>query len=310
MTVRSYVAQTADGEVILSPAAGTEFPGRRCRRTGRSPPGTRAGRRRCPRARSRWTEAARARSRPTRRGDRWNSSRPSAAARSSTSASARPTTRRRGRCSARSAAAASMPGRTPAARASTRRSPARSSDRRTASASTGPRRRWSTPWTAPWWRRTRSRSRHRLRPLLSDFATGSGGLSIDWVRMTPYAAAGSFVVARLRRDAGGRLGRTLVDGEHARRLLRPTRRHAVAGRHVDRVCAGRAVRRSHRRPVAIPAIPRRSRDRGSGRHSRGRGRDGGLCARAAQQSAGRGGGRLQRHAGYAADRRGAGRAGE
>jgi hypothetical protein len=32
-----------------------------------------------------------------------------------------------------------------------------------------------------------------LRPLASDLTIGSGGLSLDWVRMTPYAAAGTFV---------------------------------------------------------------------------------------------------------------------
>jgi hypothetical protein len=32
-----------------------------------------------------------------------------------------------------------------------------------------------------------------LRPLVSDFATGSGSVSVDWIRMSPYAAAGTFV---------------------------------------------------------------------------------------------------------------------
>jgi hypothetical protein len=32
-----------------------------------------------------------------------------------------------------------------------------------------------------------------LRPLVSDFAVGGGGVSVDWIRMTPYAAAGTFV---------------------------------------------------------------------------------------------------------------------
>jgi hypothetical protein len=32
-----------------------------------------------------------------------------------------------------------------------------------------------------------------LRPLASDFTVGTGGVSVDWIRMTPYAAAGTFV---------------------------------------------------------------------------------------------------------------------
>jgi hypothetical protein len=32
-----------------------------------------------------------------------------------------------------------------------------------------------------------------LRPLASDFAVGSGSVSVDWIRMSPYAAAGTFV---------------------------------------------------------------------------------------------------------------------
>src|SRR6185503_9794523 len=32
-----------------------------------------------------------------------------------------------------------------------------------------------------------------LRPLASDFAVGTGSVSIDWIRMSPYAAAGTFV---------------------------------------------------------------------------------------------------------------------
>src|SRR5262249_49450291 len=32
-----------------------------------------------------------------------------------------------------------------------------------------------------------------LRPLVSDFTAGSGSVSVDWIRMSPYAAAGTFV---------------------------------------------------------------------------------------------------------------------
>jgi hypothetical protein len=32
-----------------------------------------------------------------------------------------------------------------------------------------------------------------LRPLVSDFSVGSGSVSVDWIRMTPYVAAGTFV---------------------------------------------------------------------------------------------------------------------
>src|SRR5205814_7953691 len=32
-----------------------------------------------------------------------------------------------------------------------------------------------------------------LRPLVSDFATGSGSVSVDWIRMSPYAATGTFI---------------------------------------------------------------------------------------------------------------------
>jgi len=31
-----------------------------------------------------------------------------------------------------------------------------------------------------------------MRPLISDFSTGGGGVTVDWLRMSPYAAAGSF----------------------------------------------------------------------------------------------------------------------
>jgi len=32
-----------------------------------------------------------------------------------------------------------------------------------------------------------------LRPLVSDFAAGAGGVAVDWIRLGPYAAAGTFV---------------------------------------------------------------------------------------------------------------------
>src|SRR5262249_60841211 len=32
-----------------------------------------------------------------------------------------------------------------------------------------------------------------LRPLVSDFSVGSGNVSVDWLRMTPYVSAGTFV---------------------------------------------------------------------------------------------------------------------
>jgi hypothetical protein len=41
-----------------------------------------------------------------------------------------------------------------------------------------------------------------LRPLVSDFTTGAGAVSVDWLRLGPYAAAGSFVS---RVIAGGSL---------------------------------------------------------------------------------------------------------
>src|SRR5262249_56411369 len=31
-----------------------------------------------------------------------------------------------------------------------------------------------------------------LRPLVSDFQAGDGGVSVDWLRMSPYTAAGTF----------------------------------------------------------------------------------------------------------------------
>ena len=43
-----------------------------------------------------------------------------------------------------------------------------------------------------------------MRPIASDFATGGGALSIEWVRTTPYAAGGSFM-SRIH-DAGGHAG--------------------------------------------------------------------------------------------------------
>ena len=40
-----------------------------------------------------------------------------------------------------------------------------------------------------------------MRPIASDFDTGGGALSIDWMRMTPYASPGTFL-SRIH-DAGG-----------------------------------------------------------------------------------------------------------
>ena len=40
-----------------------------------------------------------------------------------------------------------------------------------------------------------------MRPLISDFDTGGGGVSVDWMRMDPYAAAGTFTSRVF--DAGG-----------------------------------------------------------------------------------------------------------
>ena len=44
----------------------------------------------------------------------------------------------------------------------------------------------------------------QLRPIASDFGAGGGALAIDWMRMSPYPAAGSFTSRVF--DAGSTVG--------------------------------------------------------------------------------------------------------
>ena len=65
-----------------------------------------------------------------------------------------------------------------------------------------------------------------MRPLASDRTNGGGNLVLDWMRMTPYAASGTFTSRVL--DAGSA---ALGHGELA---LGPPRRYLAGGERAHR----------------------------------------------------------------------------
>ncbi len=86
-----------------------------------------------------------------------------------------------------------------------------------------------------------------MRPVASDFATGGGALSVDWVRMTPHATAGTFLFARPRRRRPRRLGRAR-GRRHRARAAPPWRSaYAPAPRHTRRRLDGVRPARLRRR---------------------------------------------------------------
>ena len=202
----TYVSVTGDGEVILAPTVGRRVPGRR-----RSRP---AGRARCgpaaPEARP-WAAApstvdgallatdAHVRARPLARVRRHLRRRRA----SSTSASASTSTAwPAGPCSAPTTPAAPRcsPAPTTAAPPPTCRSRPASSARRTGTASTGPASRWCSPSTAPSCTPQPVAITGDMRPVVSDFNAGGAAVVVDWLRMSPYAASGTFTSRVL--DAG------------------------------------------------------------------------------------------------------------
>ena len=267
-----YVAQTADGEVILSPAAGSEFSGHDAAgglvvdglEPGRNGHGLRRHARRRRRARGNDREFR-------RQDDRSNSWRLSAAARFSTSASRTRSTRRRGPSSARSTAAALF-ARTNSGGASI--------DTPLAGSLIGSPHRFRIDWTPTTVVYSVDGSvvaTHAiaiagpLRPLASDFTVGSGSVSVDWIRMSPYAAAGTFVSrvfdATQAVDWGGLSWTTETPAGTS---------VAFFARHGDTPLPDASWSAfapvaqpgdRHRRPLALRAVPRRSREHRSSRNA-------------------------------------------
>ena len=155
------IVQIGDGELILTPAAGSEFAGSALPADWTATPYA-AGGGVIVSGGALVADGARAGTAATFAAGRCSSSpRRSAARRSRTSVSARRSTARRGRSSAPQPAARCSRARRTARRRSTRLCRRRSSARRIATRSTGRRRRSCIRWTAASSRRTQSRSRRR-----------------------------------------------------------------------------------------------------------------------------------------------------
>ena len=301
------IAQTADGEVILSPAAGSEFPGAALppdwSTTAWAPGGAATVSGRCAHRRRR-----------AGGDDRDLSGRPIARVRRHVQRGAVPARRLRRHVRRRAVGHVQHGGGRRPVRAHgfgqrqprTHRSPARCSGRRIASGSTG--RRPSVTYSVD----GAVVATHAIaigapmRPLVSDFAAGTGVVTVDWMRMSPYASAGTFLSRVF--DAGtavnwGTLSWTAQAPPGAGAAF--VARHGdtpVAGCDVDGVRADLGVGRRHRRQLAISAVPRRSGVQRSRLDAVGRAGDDRLLGDSAESCAGRGGRQLQRDAGYVRSR--------
>ena len=87
---------------------------------------------------------------------------------------------------------------------------------------------------------------------------GLGQLAAD----EPVPRLHELRLTHLRRRSAGQLAGADLDGrhsgQHGRGPQRPYRRHTDAGRKLERVRAGRGLRRIDRRQLALPAVPRRA----------------------------------------------------
>ena len=127
---------------------------------------------------------------------------------------------------------------------------ARSSTCRSARSTSGPSTRYRIEWdTAVRFyidgalvHTARPPSAARCGPIASDYNTGGGALSIDWMRMTPYASPGTFIsrVHDAGNPAGGaRCPTSRTSQRHDAGAERPYRPHAGARRGLDRLRAHR-----------------------------------------------------------------------
>ena len=93
----------------------------------------------------------------------------------------------------------------------------------------------------------------QMRPLTSDFEPGGGELSLDWLRMSPYPGSGSFDSRVLDAGQSSDWGTLAWDADHPgghwRRAQRADRRHPDPGRR-----AGAPSPRSPTAPTS-PAAP-------------------------------------------------------
>ena len=231
----TYVSETGDGEVILKPTVGEEFSG------AALPAGWSSfiveRRRRPPTCRGGGLHARRRAGRhrrdlygPGARSSSWPRSAPR---RSSTSGFALDFNAAPGRSSAPQHRRAGVRAHELGAAGDHTPIPGSSSARRTATASTGTRVRSGTSSTAPWSPPTPAPCAD-MRPIVSDFDAGGPAVSVDWMRMSPYSASGTFDVAGPRRRPAGGLGRPVLGGRHPGdpgvALSVRTGEHADAGR--------------------------------------------------------------------------------
>ena len=101
-----------------------------------------------------------------------------------------------------------------------------------------------------------------LRPIASDFGAGGGALAIDWMRMSPYPAAGSFTSRVF--DAGSTVGwqqltrRRAPPGQYRAGLRSAQRQRGGARCQLEQLRAGHWRRLQPDRP--LPAVPRHPAD--------------------------------------------------
>ena len=98
--------------------------------------------------------------------------------------------------------------------------------------------------------------RRPMRPLASDFNAGGPDVSVDWLRMSPYPASGTFDSRVFDAGQAGRLGRARAGradtpARHRRRAQRPHRQHPDPRRELERLHPGRSTGDDD--PAATPA---------------------------------------------------------
>ena len=102
----------------------------------------------------------------------------------------------------------------------------------------------------------------QMRPIASDFGAGGGALAVDWMRMSPYPAAGSFTSRVF--DAGSTVGwqQLTADELHpantSSRLRGAQRQRGGARCQLEQLRAGHWRRLQPDRP--LPAVPRHPAD--------------------------------------------------
>ncbi len=101
-----------------------------------------------------------------------------------------------------------------------------------------------------------------LRPIASDFANSAVPLSVDWMRMSPYPASGTFESRVFDAGPGQSVNWGALTWDATTplgtggRAQRPHRRHAHARRELERLHPGRGQRRRHPGDLPLRAVPR------------------------------------------------------